>query len=68
MPILQGSYGYRKEKESKPIKQFGYRKDKIGYWKSGLNSAYGGAPLVSQHSRSQVLIKEEGCVRRVEPM
>jgi len=24
------------------------------------NSAYGGAPLVSQHSRSQALVKEEG--------
>ena len=29
---------------------------------------YGGAPLVSQHSRSQALIKEEGYVRRDEPM
>ena len=34
----------------------------------GINSAYGGAPLVSQHSRSQALVKEEGCVRRGEPM
>jgi len=32
------------------------------------NSAYGGAPLVPQHSRSQALVKEEGCVRRGEPM
>ena len=35
---------------------------------SKCNSAYGGAPLVSQHSRSQALVKEEGCVRRGEPM
>ena len=28
----------------------------------------GGAPLMSQHSRSQTLLKEEGCVRRGEPM
>ena len=31
------------------------------------NSIYGGAPLVSQHSRSQALVKEEGCDRRGEP-
>jgi len=32
------------------------------------NSAYGGVPLVSQHSRSQALVKEKGCVRRGESM
>ena len=32
-----------------------------------LNSAYGVTPLVFQHSRSQALIKEEGCGRLGEP-
>ena len=38
------------------------------YAKEKINSTYGGTPLVSQHSRSQALVKEEGCVRRGEPM
>ena len=33
-----------------------------------VNSAYGGTPLVSQHSKFQALVKEDGCVRRGEPM
>ena len=33
-----------------------------------LNSPNGGAPMVSPHSRSQALVKEEGCGRLGEPM